>query len=216
MNSKINLSFAGVLNFPRFAQRILIVLVLLVVTCAAANVNVEAQTVSETAAQQNAPGSETMLDPVPGGPGFIMVSVFAFKPYYNQPNSQAYSVTVLYNPSTTETTDSVAAITLPHGATITKLTLYFEDKSEYDATLYLARAGGQGSSETLTSFATTGSQSGFRSLSNPGTISYPIVDNQNYSYLVGIFIPKNVLRDIGISNVRIDYEYSVYTPAIMR
>jgi len=63
MNSKINLSFAGVLNFARFAQRILIVLVLLVVTCAAANVNVEAQTVSETAAQKTHPEAKRCLTP---------------------------------------------------------------------------------------------------------------------------------------------------------
>ena len=159
-------------------------------------------------------GNSVSVDPVPGGPGFIMVGAFEFKPY-SEAYSQAYSGALLYNPSSTTNTDSMAGLTLPHGATITKITLYFEDISTTNTFVYLLRAGADGVSNIVTSCASVGAQAGFRTASNQSAVLFPVVDNQNYSYFLELVIPSFAGTDIRISNVRIDYEYTANLPMIV-
>lgn len=159
-------------------------------------------------------GNSVSVDPVPGGPGFIMVGAFEFKPY-NQNYSQAYNGTLLYNPSATLITDSMAGLTLPHGATITKMTLYFEDNSSTNTFVYLTRAGADGAANMVTSCGSVGAQAGFRTASNQSAVLYPEVDNQNYSYFLELVIPGFSGLDIRIANVRIDYEYTANLPMIV-
>lgn len=160
-------------------------------------------------------GNSVAVDPVPGGPGFIMVSAFEFKPYSGD-YSQAYNGTLLYNPSATLITDSLAGVMLPHGATITKMTLYFEDNSSTNTFVYLLRAGADGATSIVTSCGSIGAQVGFRTASNQSAVLYPVVDNQNYSYALELVIPGFSGLDIRISNVRIDYEYTANLPVIVR
>lgn len=203
MNTKVNV------------QTILIVFMVCVTVIVTANSSAKAQVGGENnSLLGNATESEIMVDPVPGGPGFIMVSVFDFKPYFSD-----YEIThtgsSLYNASTTQQLILNAGITLPHGATITKVTLYFLDNVSSNLTLYLAWANGDGYGITMTTLLSAGAQAGFRSVSKT-TLSDNIVDNQNYSYFLQLVLPPNASTELRVSNVRIDYEYTVYTPTIMK
>lgn len=115
-------------RFPGFPKSILIVFIVCLTILISTNPFVLAQVGIPERASETALESEIMLDPVPGGPGFIMVSVFDFQPY-GPSYPQAYTGTGLYNPSVDSLGDSVTGVTLPNGATITKVTMYFKDNS---------------------------------------------------------------------------------------
>ncbi len=79
-----------------------------------------------------------------------------------------------------------APITLPHGAKLTKFTVFFQDASEQDMVIQLQREvliGGIFSK--VTEIITTGNESGWRSDSID--IDH-VVDNSTYGYLIRVFV----------------------------
>jgi phytoene/squalene synthetase len=73
----------------------------------------------------------------------------------------------------------VAGLTLPHGATITKVTLYFKDNSASDMVLYLFCRNLDNIENQMAHVVSEGAETLFRNLSTT-TINYPIVDNQSF------------------------------------
>ena len=64
-------------------------------------------------------------EPIPGGPGFISVSTYGFKPYL--PTwTMAYSNTWMYNDGATSA-NYIASVNLPHGANLTKVVFFYYD-----------------------------------------------------------------------------------------
>lgn len=208
MKTKLNLPLS------HFFKKLPIILLLSIVAIVVTFAYVRAQTGGETGILQNAPAVEPLAAPVPGGPGFIMVNILDFKPY-NSMSQIAYSGTSFYNPSTTTDGNYVVGLTLPHGATITKLTLYYYDNTVKDAVLYLGWAS-EGTGAYIANVVTEGVQTAYRSSSNSAAIIDGNIDNQSRSYFLELVLPYGVGSQLRISNVRIDYQYTAYTPVIMR
>ena len=216
--------FAG---FASFARTILIVslaglaLILSAMVFSPSGTDVSAQVGVDEGPwflDKTAEGGDLMGDGVvPGGPGFIMVSVFDFRPYYQEMNNAwVYLGPQVHNPHPSSYSYLVTGITLPHGATITKLTLYYLDNSTaYNLELYLTQNNGTGGSFTMASLETEGTAVAYRTLSTTA-IDDPTVDNQNYSYSLYINLPPDPGAILRVTNVRVDYEYSSFTPLIAK
>lgn len=152
---------------------------------------------------------------VDGGPGFVMVSPFDFRPY-SAADQWQYMNTGLINPSLANESVLVAGLTLPHKASITKLTLYYKDNyAPNNMVVSLVRGLGNGAAETMASFTTQGEMTAFR-YDSVSLIITPVADNQTFSYFLLLRIPPNAGEKLMLTNVRIDYEYTVYTPTIMK
>lgn len=212
MNTKTGLSFA------RFAQTILIVFILSILGFVSAEANVKGQIGTiDSPFFGNPAVSQSVIEGdgvVPGGPGFMMISPLAFKPTFST-YQWAYSGVGLYNPSTTSNSDFVVGLTLPHNATLTKLTLYYKDDSAQNINVFLYKANGLGAATYISYLVSSGAVPAFRYMSTT-EISQPVVDNQNYSYFLEVLFPINVGESIVLTNVRIDYEYTTVAPVIMK
>jgi hypothetical protein len=209
MNTNLNHGFAS------FAKTILIVFMVCVTFFISTNPSVLALEDVSAGKSKNAPESETLLDPIPDGPGFIMVSPFDFRPYSSTTPWEFGAMPYLFNPSTTEDAVLEAGLTLPHGATITKVTLYFEDNSTTNMSLFLNR------SEIdwiyrIAAIETANAQVGYRSVSAPTNTDYNVVDNRTFSYFLELVLPANSLSNLELVNVRIDYAYTSDLPIVMR
>ncbi len=163
-------------------------------------------------------GANVMGDGVvPGGPGFIMVSAFDFKPYYQEMNNTwEYLGPQVHNPHESSFSYLVAGLTLPHGARITQLTLYYLDSSvTRNLERYLTENDGSGGSFTMSSLLTDGTAVAYRTLSTTA-IDNPTVDNQNNSYSLYLTLPPDPDSVVRAVNVRVDYVYTSYTPLIAK
>lgn len=153
---------------------------------------------------------------VPGGPGLVMLSPYQFRQL--SPSDQcSFSGNTIVNQSSGSCT-MVAGVTLPHGANITKLTLYvFDGNPSKDITLNFARGDGSGSF-----MVQGGINSGIGGVMPAwGAISTTQflntqVDNRNYSYTVYAIVPPQSWLDLGFSNVCIDYEYATAIPILSK
>ena len=145
-----------------------------------------------------------------------MVSPFDFKPYDAVADKLKYFESIIYNPGPAQS-QLVAGLTLPHGAKITQLTLYFYDAHlPADMVLYLYRAAVNGVISVVTSITPTGLNTGINYLSttkfSPGA---EVIDNRNYSYFLLAFFPGSGSTNLGMTNARIDYAYTTNLPAVM-
>ena len=205
MNKKINL------------QTILIVFMVCVTVIVSTNSYANAQAGGATGAliNETTEGGAINVEPVvPGGPGFIMVSAFDFRPYYSF-TPWAYFGVSLYNPkSTTDFSYMEAGLTLPHGVKINKVTVFYFDNSASDFNFNLCKVSVNGVTESIEYLSSTGASTDYQYISQ--TVESLIIDNQNFSYYLEVGIPPGGLTTLRISNVRIDYDYTVYTPAIMK
>ena len=202
MNTKVNL------------QTILIVFMVCVTVIVSTNSYANAQMGGETSLLQNAPEGEIMIDPVPGGPGFIMVTSFQFKPYLPNNTNWAYSGPALYSTSTNDAYFH-AGVQLPDAARITHVTLYYYDNSSADMQLLLTTAEGKYWGVAIATVYSVGVENEYRTnYTRPSTP--PMVDNQIYGYYLTLKMPGNNGGNLQFTNVRIDYEYTVYTPTIMK
>jgi len=204
-------------GFANFAKTILIVFMVCLTFLISTNPSVIAKVGFSASTTQNAIGSETLLDPVPGGPGFIMVSPYGFRPLnYNCLWDVASGV---YNPHDTLQTYLVAALTLPQGASINQMTLYFRDYDMGDD-LYLSliRKDAIGFEQTLIGIAPEVYDSNFQYISVSDIAEgLEVIDNQSYSYfLFAVLPPWDGTLNIEITNVRIDYEYSNNLPLVIK
>lgn len=205
MNTKVN------------GQSILIVLLLSILIFVSTGTHVQGQIGGDTpVASEDESSTQGVIEGtgiVPGGPGFIMISPFDFRPRPND-NTWAYSDGSLYNLGA-NAISMETGLTLPHGATISKVTLYYKDNSAEELRLILARGNGSGETEKMLDLKTLDAMTAFRYASLPVSVT-PVIDNQNYSYYLYVSLAGNVNMDILLSNVRIDYGYTVYTPSVMK
>ncbi|NLG41195.1 MAG: hypothetical protein GX544_05780 [Chloroflexi bacterium] len=161
-------------------------------------------------------GETITLNPVPGGPGFIMISALDFTPY-DSLTPWAYYSAKLYNPSTTEASTMVSGLTLPHGATITQLTIYYkDDHATIDPLLRLFSTEADGHTLWMAEISSWGSPSPTPNANFTTEIDQPVVDNQNRSYALVLNLPANGLKNIEIINVRIDYAYTNFAPLVTK
>lgn len=99
-----------------------------------------------------------------------------------------------------------APVILPHGSTITKLTLFgYRDDSEAYLDLYLGRITNAGSNYEMALISadwTNGSGSGY-----DDTILYSTIDNSSYSYYLKCVInPNDHVDDVILISAQIDFE----------
>lgn len=202
MNTKVNL------------QTILIVLMVCLTVLISAPSFVKAQEGGPASAVDSEGKSEITLDPVPGGPGFIMVSPADLTPV-SSAIQRSFLLTYLYNPSASVYGSYITGVNLPHGATINKLTIYCQDNAVDNLSVTLYRDNGAGQMEQVASVGSNGLPAGFVNVST-ANILHPVIDNQNYSYTLIAAIPANYQQNLILSNIRIDYEYTGNLPLIMR
>ena len=96
-------------------------------------------------------------------------------------------------------------ILLPHGVTVTKLTLYgFRDDGLATLMVTLQRATTIGATEPMTSKTadwTTGDSSG-----ESTAILNPVIDNNNYAYFLTLQLdPNDSVEDVKFRSIRIDW-----------
>ena len=150
---------------------------------------------------------------VPGGPGFIMVSAFNFRPLTLDDTWSMYGSGIINNGPAS---NLVAGLTLPHGATITKMTLYYRDVSgTLNLRIILRRGDGLAEGGELANIQTSGSEFAFR-YQSVTSFTNPKVDNQLYSYYLVVSFPAAASSDIVLSQVRLDYDYPNYLPTVMK
>lgn len=154
--------------------------------------------------------------PPAGGPGFYSQSAVAFKPL--DPTSQwAYLVNSLYNPGA-ETAVYAAPLSLPHGATIQKFVVFFEDNSTENADLEVALLRcpyDQRWCQTMAVVSSSGSDIGFRSAEST-SIWTPVIDNQANWYVSQATLPSNPVQDLVLMSIRVDYGYESTLPIVSR
>jgi hypothetical protein len=107
-----------------------------------------------------------------------------------------------------------APVNLPHGATVTKVTLYFYDPEDGpNGTLTLERVDGSGSSGTLALVATSGYASYVWSWSDD-IIANATIDNSQYIYFLRWDCPAGL--GIQLRSVFIEYSFQTSLPAALR
>lgn len=155
------------------------------------------------------------INSVPGGPGFLSIPARGFIPadedniWYYVNGDIAIGTLTGYN-------IFQAPLNVPNGATITKLVLYYYDTShDYDIMLYLFRKPLAGGNEQEMARVQSYYQPGYDYYTDE-TISYSIIDMQNYVYHLEVRFPSpydygNALRFVG---ARVDYGYSTYLSLI--
>jgi len=149
---------------------------------------------------------------VPGGPGFYMRGAPSFTPRYSG-YQWAYSQQELRNTGGSPSYWD-APLALPHGATVTKFVLYFDDTSASDdvfASLYRCRLD-SGTCD-MPAFATSSGAPGY-GFAEDSTISVPVIDNQSYVYVAEANLPNTTA--VGLIGVRIDYEFSAKVPLVTK
>lgn len=153
-------------------------------------------------------------DAIPsGGPGYYSEIALAFQPYPSQSVPFAFSGRTLYNPDTV-TRYYQAPVHLPHGATITKFVVWFNDNNTANLWAALARAGLDDSSIAQIGYvASTGAATGIRYVQDT-TIATPLVNNGSNMYWVEVGLPPN--SSVGILSFRIDYRYGSSLPLILK
>jgi hypothetical protein len=96
----------------------------------------------------------------------------------------------LYNPGGTDS-EFDASLSLPNGATITKLVAYYYDAcGSHDLTVRLLRdASGSNLGDNMAELNSSGAPGGY-SYGEDSTVNYPIIDQQSYSYRVVVLLPQ--------------------------
>lgn len=161
--------------------------------------------------QQIEAGVNAEVNEVPGGPGFIMIHPYQFRlRYSNQPWQFLFSY--LYNPSSNEYSYMAAPLNLPHGATITQLTLYYKDNSPKNMSIRLKAYSGN-LEATMAGIYTDEEENIIQSVFD-NTVNFSVVDNQNYSYALELDFEPGGSTNLFLTNVRIDYAYNSNLPLI--
>lgn len=167
----------------------------------------------EVQSAQTTGGVLTGTGLVPGGPGFIMVSAFDFHPYLP---TEIWSVSGSGIINNGPEIIMVTGLSLPHGATITKMTLYYRDVSaDKNIRLVFSRGDGLTDSIQLANIFSSGTADAYRYLSVTSFVD-PVIDNQLYSYYLMAIFPAATSSDVVLAQVRLDYDYPSYLPTVMK
>lgn len=142
------------------------------------------------------------------GAGYISIPAAAFQPAVDgfDYNNTGFYIVNLDGVSTSY----VAPVSLPHGATVTKVTFYYDDGSASNyASASLGRTNLLG---LVDSMATILSDDGKGSKADT-TIDYAVVDNANYGYYAAITLWDSSMYGFGLV---IEYNYATYLPLTLR
>jgi len=147
-------------------------------------------------------------DPIPVSgmlyPSPITISAAAFGPYRD---TYDYFIAIegLGNRTALSQQDYHASICLPHGVTVTKVTLYgYRDDGLATLRLLLRRTGRVGDIATMSDI-TAGWTTGWSSAYDD-SITNPLIDNDDYSYgVVGILDPNDSVLDVKFSGVKVEF-----------
>jgi len=150
------------------------------------------------------------------GHGYVSFSPAAFAPAYGGFTDYGASEASLSHLST-DPMVYLAPLNLPQGATVTKLTLYYNDGLEPgDATLNLWRNTPGTGHVTMANVSTSG-YAGYTYFWSDEIIDYAVIDNSQYTYSLWWDVPGNVGADtIELLGVFIEYSYSTSLPAVLR
>lgn len=158
---------------------------------------------------------ETVINGVSGGPGFVSIHAREFNPTVGD-SIWYYAEDELYPGSTTTGGLFQAGLNVPHGATLTKIVLYYFDNSrDVDFSVSVSRkplSGGISQSvASVSSWYDDGY--GYRATT---AMNYPQIDLQNYAYFVKVSFPypMNEGSDLRLVGVRVDYGYNTYLSEI--
>jgi hypothetical protein len=170
--------------------------------------------VSSLVAWGMVPAVQSFGAPIAGGPGFISIGAFEFKPYSP---SIAYDYTGgrLYNKATT-TEVFLAPVHLPHGAIVTQVVLYYVDNGPSDIRVYLwATPLDSPSAEIkLADMTTSGASADPRTLIINNFPNGNGIDNRSNAYTVSLDLPSGSSYRIG--GARIDYAFPINLPAVTK
>jgi len=195
--------------------------VLLVAASAVAWRSVAAQPGDDPPAGRGEPGNPgreaapALAAPVPGGPTFYSQRAIAFHPYAST-MSWAFWDAELYNPGGTDL-DAEASLSLPNGATITKLVAYYFDAcGSRDVRVELRRDDSAGDlGDVLAWVQSSDNVNGYR-YAEDSTIDFPVVDQQRYSYRAVALIPQGCDSNLSLNSIRIDYGFGVNLPLVRK
>ena len=153
--------------------------------------------------------------PVPGGPGFYSQHAIAFRPYQST-MSWAFWDGELYNPGGTDS-EFDASLSLPNGATITKLVAYYYDAcGSHDLTVRLLRdASGSNLGDNMAELNSSGAPGGY-SYTEDSTVNYPVIDQQSYSYRLVVLLPQGCDTTMSLESIRVDYGYQTGLPLAVK
>jgi hypothetical protein len=153
--------------------------------------------------------------PVPGGPGYVILNGFDFKPL-DQAAGYHYSGSLLQN-SGTGYAYYLAPVHLPQGATINQVVAYYLDNdsgTSLDVEVKLLQTYDFSNSGVfIATVVSSGAILGI-TYNVTSSITTPLVDNATYSYAVQVGMANSA--SLGLQAVRIDYNYPVSLPLVSK
>ena len=143
------------------------------------------------------------------GGGQVSVPAAAFRPQFNGYDFANNGNNVFNNPDFTQYW--IAPVQLPDGATVTKFTFYWSDRSsDRNARADLDRNDWEGQNPVNMATAFSSGASGWGSTETTD-ITVPVIDS-GHGYYVQVTLPRH---DIVLFGVVIDYNYAVGLPLIL-
>lgn len=138
-----------------------------------------------------------------------ITSYHSISPAAFAPADEAYQYSRLgqkLTPNNSSSSAYYAPVSLPHGATVTKLTFHWNDTDgTFNASISLDRSAFTGFVSTMASAASSGS--GGNGSTTDSTVSNAAVDNSQYDYLLGLLLPSTSTSLYGVV-----IEYTVDRP----
>jgi hypothetical protein len=162
------------------------------------------------------PLAPALSESVPGGPGYVSLNGFNFKPFTPANNTYSWAGVGLKN------TGSVpdwfmAPVQIPNGSTIQKMVVYYIDQDagagmnlEVDL-VYVPLGANYGYMSA--GFTSSGSLAG-SVYGETTTIANPVVNLSANSYILQAYLPNSM--NITLLGVRIDYGYQASLPFIKK
>ena len=144
-----------------------------------------------------------------------MQSAVAFRP--SSPTTDwAYGSRQLYNPGVTSGT-YYSSPSLPNGATITKLVVYYyDDCAGVNPIVYLLVCGGAYEICDVMAAAGSSSDVGGYGNSEDSNIHNPVIDQQSWVYIVSAELPGGCGSSLRLVNIRIDYGFGSRLPIVTK
>ncbi len=157
--------------------------------------------------------------PVPGGPGFLMLPAAAFHPRSNTILFELYDgISLMTLEGSSVDCAYFAPLTLPQGATITKMVQYYWDSDQQTGkTIALALSRGNPTEGEQVMAQTWSLDSFVPTYTETTDITEPLVDNQSYAYFLTLVLPWGSSPEVvlHLQAVRIDYSFSTALPLIV-
>lgn len=129
-----------------------------------------------------------------------VTSYLSIPPAAFAPADEAYQYSQLghkLTPGDSSSSTYYAPVSLPHGATVTKLTFHWNDTDgTSNASIWLDRSAFTGFVSTMASAASSGS--GGNGSTTDSTVSNATVDNSQYEYILGLILPSTSTSLYGV------------------